>query len=214
MPGWLTRWFLRARAIAFRPARSRAAGRAAAAPAAPRGGVRRAGNCSRTLARRRARREFGNATLFQEASHDLFSFRLLEDLRPGSCATRCARCGAARGSRASRWCRSPSASAPSRPPLPSSTPSCFEDCRCATRSGWSRLSSSRPPDLGQLDLRASFAVARFVRGALRGRGQLRRTGRTRRRLRGQRRTGRRARQSRVRQLLSGDGRRHRRSEGP
>lgn len=32
------------------------------------------------VARRRAHREFGNATLFQEASHNLFSFRLLEDL--------------------------------------------------------------------------------------------------------------------------------------
>jgi predicted permease len=31
-------------------------------------------------ARRRAHREFGNATQFQEVSHDLFSFRLLEDL--------------------------------------------------------------------------------------------------------------------------------------
>jgi predicted permease len=31
-------------------------------------------------ARRRACQEFGNATLYQEASHDLFSFRLLEDL--------------------------------------------------------------------------------------------------------------------------------------
>src|SRR5262245_26945792 len=31
-------------------------------------------------ARRRACQEFGNATLHREASHDLFSFRLLEDL--------------------------------------------------------------------------------------------------------------------------------------
>jgi predicted permease len=30
-------------------------------------------------ARRRARREFGNVTQFQEASHDLFAFRILED---------------------------------------------------------------------------------------------------------------------------------------
>ena len=35
---------------------------------------------TRPEARRLARREFGNATLYQEASHDLFSFRLLEDL--------------------------------------------------------------------------------------------------------------------------------------
>jgi hypothetical protein len=34
----------------------------------------------RELARRRAHREFGNATQFQEVSHDLFSFRLLEEL--------------------------------------------------------------------------------------------------------------------------------------
>src|SRR3990170_2822685 len=32
------------------------------------------------LARQRAHREFGNAALFQEASHDLFSFRVVEDL--------------------------------------------------------------------------------------------------------------------------------------
>jgi predicted permease len=32
------------------------------------------------LARRRAHREFGNAARFQEASHDLFSFRVIEDL--------------------------------------------------------------------------------------------------------------------------------------
>ena len=31
-------------------------------------------------ARRLARRDFGNATLYREASHDLFSFRLIEDL--------------------------------------------------------------------------------------------------------------------------------------
>ena len=35
---------------------------------------------TRLEARRLARREFGNATLYQEASHDLFAFRLLEDL--------------------------------------------------------------------------------------------------------------------------------------
>ncbi len=35
---------------------------------------------TRLEARRLARREFGNATLYQEASHDLFAFRLFEDL--------------------------------------------------------------------------------------------------------------------------------------
>jgi predicted permease len=35
---------------------------------------------SRDEARQRARREFGNAAAFQETSHDLFSFRLIEDV--------------------------------------------------------------------------------------------------------------------------------------
>ena len=79
MPGWLTRWFLRTRAsLSARHDRE----------------LRdelqlhltlleeeyAAQGISPEMARRRAHREFGNATLFQEASHDLFSFRLLEDL--------------------------------------------------------------------------------------------------------------------------------------
>jgi len=79
VPGWVTRWFLRTRAsLSARHDRE----------------LRdelqlhltlleeeyAAQGISPEMARRRAHREFGNATLFQEASHDLFSFRLLEDL--------------------------------------------------------------------------------------------------------------------------------------
>ena len=79
MPGWLTRWFLRARAtLSARHDRElrdelqlhlKLLEEEYTAQGIP-----------PDLARRRARREFGNATLFQEASHDLFSFRLLEEL--------------------------------------------------------------------------------------------------------------------------------------
>ena len=79
MPGWLTRFLLRARATLS-------------------GGHDRelrdelrlhlrlleeeytAQGMPAELARRRAHREFGNPTRFQEVSHDLFSFRVLEDL--------------------------------------------------------------------------------------------------------------------------------------
>ena len=79
VPGWVTRWLLRGRAtISTRHDRE----------------LREelqlhlrlleeeytAQGLSPEAARRRAHHEFGNATLFQEASHDLFSFRFLEDL--------------------------------------------------------------------------------------------------------------------------------------
>ncbi len=78
MPGWLTRWFLRVRAtLSARHDQelrdelqlhlNLLAEEYIAQGIPP------------DLARQRAHREFGNATRFQEASHDLFSFRLLEE---------------------------------------------------------------------------------------------------------------------------------------
>ena len=78
MPGWLTRFILRARAtVSARHDRElrdeldlhlQLLEEEYAAQ-----GMRP------EAARQRARRDFGNATRFQERSHDLFSFRLLED---------------------------------------------------------------------------------------------------------------------------------------
>jgi predicted permease len=77
MPAWLTRWFLRTRAtLSARHDRElrdelqlhlRLLEEDYTAQGIP-----------QEIARRRAHREFGNATLIQEASHDLFAFRLLE----------------------------------------------------------------------------------------------------------------------------------------
>jgi predicted permease len=79
VPGWLTRWLLRARATLSaghdRELRDelevhlQLLEEEYAAQGIP-----------PDLARQRARREFGNAARFQETSHDLFSFRVLEDL--------------------------------------------------------------------------------------------------------------------------------------
>ena len=79
VPGWLTRWFLRVRAtLSVRHDQelrdelqlhlNLLAEEYIAQGIPP------------DLARRRARREFGNPTRFQEASHALFSFRLLEEI--------------------------------------------------------------------------------------------------------------------------------------
>ena len=79
MPGWLTRWFLRVRAtLSARHDQdlrdelqlhlNLLAEEYIAQGIAP------------DLARWRARREFGNPTRFQEASHALFSFRQLEEI--------------------------------------------------------------------------------------------------------------------------------------
>jgi predicted permease len=79
VPRWLTRWFLRARAtLSARHDQelrdelqlhlNLLAEEYIAQGIPP------------DLARRRARREFGNPTRFQEASHALFSFRLLEEI--------------------------------------------------------------------------------------------------------------------------------------
>ena len=78
MPGWLTRFLLRARAT-FSGRHDREVRdelhlhlRLLEEEYLVRG-------MAPDVARARAHREFGNATLFQEASHDLFSFRLVED---------------------------------------------------------------------------------------------------------------------------------------
>ncbi len=79
MPGWLTRWFLRTRAtLSARHDREL------------RDELRlhltlleeeyTAQGIPAEMARQRAHREFGNATRFQEASHELFAFRLLEEV--------------------------------------------------------------------------------------------------------------------------------------
>ena len=156
------------------------------------------------MARQRAHREFGNATRFQEASHDLFSFRLLEDfvqdLRYAAREMRRSagvhlHCGVIAG----RWHRRRHHRLCRRRRLHASR-------AAGSRPGAAgRFVDRRPLNLGQLALRGFCAVARFVRWALRGRGQHRRESHDAP-LGGQRQTGRRPRQPRVRQLLSGDGR--------
>ena len=172
MPGWLTRWFLRTRAsLSARHDRE----------------LRdelqlhltlleeeyAAQGISPEMARRRAHREFGNATLFQEASHDLFSFRLLEDLvqdlryagrelRRSVGFTCVAVASLAVGIGAVTTAFTVVDAFMLRG-LPVRDPERLV-----------ALSTAAQLKLGQLALRGFCAVARFVRWALRGRGQLRR----------------------------------------
>jgi len=78
VPGWLTRWFLRARAtLSARHNRELRDELQLHLHLLEQEYTAR--GIPPEIARQRAYRDFGNATLFQEASHDLFSFRFLED---------------------------------------------------------------------------------------------------------------------------------------
>jgi predicted permease len=79
VPGWLTRWRLRARAT-LSERHDRELRDELQLHLQLLEDEYRAQGLPADLARRRAHREFGNPTVFQEASHDLFSFRLLEDV--------------------------------------------------------------------------------------------------------------------------------------
>ncbi len=79
MPGWLTRWLVRGRAtFSGRQDRDLRAELELHLDLLVEEYI--AQGISPDAARRLAHRHFGNATLYREVSHDLFSFRLIEDL--------------------------------------------------------------------------------------------------------------------------------------
>ena len=173
MPGWLTRFILRARAtVSARHDRELRdeldlhlqllEEEYAAQGMLP------------DAARRHARRDFGNATRFQERSHDLFSFRLLEDFVQ-DVALRGARDAAQRRVHVRRGVVAGRRHRRRHRDL----------CR-RRRLHASRPAGSRPGAAGRVfDQRAAptgarwpyaafLAMAGFTRRAVRGRGQLRR----------------------------------------
>ena len=79
MPGWLTRWLVRARAT-FSGRRDQDLHAELELHLELLEEEYAAQGISPDAARRLAHRDFGNATLYREVSHDLFSFRLIEDL--------------------------------------------------------------------------------------------------------------------------------------
>jgi predicted permease len=79
VPGWLSRFLLRARAT-ISPRHDRELRDELQLHLRLLEDEYRAQGVPPDVARRRAHLEFGNATLFQETSHDLFSFRLLGEL--------------------------------------------------------------------------------------------------------------------------------------